>query len=359
MKKRVEQLTYLFLLSFVFLFAVEAGGAEKVWWPVEVEATFRSGEVKKLNFVPPEKAKKPYSIGVLVPHFKDAYWIAVNYAITQEAKRLGVRTVMLDAGGYTNVSKQIDQFEDLVQKQVDGMILSAVNADALGKKVDEAWKKNRLPVVATVIHTNSENLISKAFYHYSQVGLKIAEYIQNRGGGKVIFFPGPPGAMWTEETFKGFKDYVEAHPGRIEILAVKYGETGKETQLQLVEDALQRFPIIDYIVGNAVSIAAAPIALERTGRAKQIKLVATYLAPELTNYMREGKLQAICVDHAAMFPRMSLGLLVRYLNGESIESIPAQVMTPIDVFDKEEWDKRFVWDLELAPEGYRPQFTVK
>ena len=46
------------------------------------------------------KAARPYRIGVLFPHFKDSYWLAVNYGIIAEARRTGVDMQLLDAGGY-------------------------------------------------------------------------------------------------------------------------------------------------------------------------------------------------------------------------------------------------------------------
>ena len=45
---------------------------------------------------------------------KDAYWLAVNYGVAEEAKRLGVKMNLVEAGGYTNLNKQISQIEDCV-----------------------------------------------------------------------------------------------------------------------------------------------------------------------------------------------------------------------------------------------------
>src|SRR5207247_8274647 len=65
---------------------------------------------------------------------------------------------------------------------------------------------------------------------------------------------------------KGFTDSVAR--GAIEVVSTKYGDTGKEIQLKLVEDVLQAYPNIDYIVGTSPTTEAAAQALrDEIGRA--------------------------------------------------------------------------------------------
>ena len=51
---------------------------------------------------------------------KDAYWLAVDYGVAEEAKRLGVKMQLVEAGGYTNLNKQISQIEDCVARRRAG-----------------------------------------------------------------------------------------------------------------------------------------------------------------------------------------------------------------------------------------------
>jgi len=54
---------------------------------------------------------------------------------------------------------------------------------------------------------------------------------------KVAWFPGPAGAGWVEAGNTGFQEAVKA--GAIEVVDTKYGDTGKEAQLALLERRLQ------------------------------------------------------------------------------------------------------------------------
>src|ERR1700760_2496047 len=66
-----------------------------------------NGKVSPVEYVPLEKASKPWKICVSFPHMKDAYWLGVDYGVVEEAKRLGVSMNLVEAGGYTGLQKQI------------------------------------------------------------------------------------------------------------------------------------------------------------------------------------------------------------------------------------------------------------
>ena len=92
--------------------------AADAWYPYEVESWNPPFDMasprEKLSYVPLEKASKPWEICVSFPHMKDAYWLAVDYGVAEEAKDLGVKMQLVEAGGYTELEKQISQIEDCV-----------------------------------------------------------------------------------------------------------------------------------------------------------------------------------------------------------------------------------------------------
>jgi periplasmic protein TorT len=53
------------------------------WWPVKVY-DLDSGSPKVTDYVPVEKAAKPWNICVLFPHMKDTFWVAVDYGVVEE-----------------------------------------------------------------------------------------------------------------------------------------------------------------------------------------------------------------------------------------------------------------------------------
>ena len=71
--------------------------ADAKWWPAKYY-NLDSGSPKVEEYVPLEKASKPWNICVLFPHMKDTFWVAVDYGVVEEAQRMGVNMTRLSGG---------------------------------------------------------------------------------------------------------------------------------------------------------------------------------------------------------------------------------------------------------------------
>src|SRR5260370_28998618 len=78
-----------------------ASAADK-WWPAKIY-NLDSGSAKEPEYSPLEKAAKPWNVCVLFPHMKDTFWVAADYGVAQEARRLGGNMTLYDAGGRINM----------------------------------------------------------------------------------------------------------------------------------------------------------------------------------------------------------------------------------------------------------------
>ena len=72
---------------------------------------------------------------------KDAYWLGVDYGVVDEAKRLGVAMNLVEAGGYTELNKQISQIENCVANGAQAVVIGAISADGLNNLVKELHEK--------------------------------------------------------------------------------------------------------------------------------------------------------------------------------------------------------------------------
>jgi len=107
------------------LLAGSARAAE--WFPYKAEAVnppfAADGKASMVEYVPLAKASKKWDICVSFPHMKDAYWLGVDYGVVEEAKRQGVKMQLVEAGGYTNLNKQISQIEDCVARGANAVVM--------------------------------------------------------------------------------------------------------------------------------------------------------------------------------------------------------------------------------------------
>ena len=181
------------------------------WFPYAVDVWDPpfAAEAKKTQsqYVALDKAASPHQICVSFPHMKDAYWLAVNYGITEEATRLGVKVQIVEAGGYTELNKQISQIEDCVSSGATAVVLGAISYDGLNNLIADLKKKN-IVVIDMINGVSSPDISAKALASWEDVGETLGTYLANLhpAGSKAVklaWFPGPAGAGFVESANKG------------------------------------------------------------------------------------------------------------------------------------------------------------
>ncbi|WJJ94928.1 hypothetical protein [Neopusillimonas aromaticivorans] len=78
--------------------AVSPLGAAADWFPMDVQQIMPEGTTKVVQYQAVDKAAQPWKICAALPHLKDAFWMATDYGMVEEAKRLGVNLHIMDAG---------------------------------------------------------------------------------------------------------------------------------------------------------------------------------------------------------------------------------------------------------------------
>ena len=334
--------------------------AAENWYPFPVEVWDPPFDMASprttVDYVPLEKAAKKWDICVSFPHMKDAYWMAVNYGVVQESKRLGVKMQLVEAGGYTNLNKQISQIEDCVARGAEAVIIGAISFDGLNNLVKEIRGKG-VPVIDVINGMSSSELSAKSLVSFGEMGYKAGEYIAKlhpKGSGtvKVAWFPGPPGAGWVEAGNKGFAEAVAK--GDIQIVATKYGDTGKEIQFKLVEDTLEAYPDIDYIAGTSPTTEAAVQLLRDRGLSDKVKVLAYYFTPGVYQNIKRGRLLAAPTDSAVIQGRVAIDQAVRILEGKDYYKHVGPALYVIDSNNIDSFD----YGSSLAPSSFKPTFIV-
>jgi protein TorT len=287
---------------------------------------------------------------------KDSYWMAVDYGVVEESKRLGVKMNLVEAGGYTNLNKQISQIEDCVAAGAEGVVIGAISLDGLNNLVSEVRSQN-IPVIDVINGMSSPDLTAKSLVSFGEMGAKAGEYLAKlhpKGSGvvKVAWFPGPPGAGWVEAGNTGFVDAVK--DSDIQIVDTKYGDTGKEVQLKLIEDVLEANPDIQYIAGTSPTAEAAVGLLKDRGLQDQIKVVAYYFTPPVYQGIKDGTILAAPTDSAVIQGRISIDQVVRALEGKPFEKHVGPALYVIDSNNVNSFDK----GSSLAPDDFAPTFSV-
>ncbi|MFT5113617.1 MAG: protein TorT [Parasphingorhabdus sp.] len=335
-----------------------------------------SSNLELVDYVPlmPAEVAKKHHICVSFPHMKDSYFAGVAYGIITEGRRLGQKITLVEAGGYTNLERQLNQVEDCIANGAEALVIAPISSDGNAKQID-VMRAYGIPVVVIItgINTAVDANSLQSFYNMGHVSCKwiVDQPRRSAGKVKVVWFPGPPGAGWSVAGDKGCRAAVKDTD--VEILETRWGDTGKVIQLELVENILQTMTSgenveLDYIVGTATTIEGAVGAIRERGLQKQIKLVAYYYTPGMHIFLKRKAVAMAPSDQMITQARIAIDQAVRLLEGKTMATggraefnntgrviehaqPPFIIVTPDTVAD-------FDTSTTLAPKGWNPEFSV-
>src|SRR5262245_28091499 len=164
-------------------------------------------------YAPLARAAKPWRLCASIPHLKDDYWLAVNFALIQEARRLGVRLDLFEAGGYEHLDVQRRQISECAQNGANGLIVGAISADGLNDLI-ATYADRTIPVVDLINGMSSPAIAARAAADFYDMGYAAGRFLRSVTGtsGKTVriaWFPGPRGAAWVSAGDEGFRDALK------------------------------------------------------------------------------------------------------------------------------------------------------
>ena len=326
-------------------------------WHLETRAIpFDDGSAAvPITYTALDHATRPWRFCVLYPHLKDAYWLSVNYGMVEEARRLGVAFDVFEAGGYPNLSRQIDQLKGCASEEFDAVILGAVSYAGLTADVERIARLK--PVIAAVNDIDDSGITAKASVPWTEMGAAAGRFLAERHPRgsppvRVAWFPGPQGAGWVTFVEAGFRAALADSSARIVI--TRFGDTGTEEQVLLVEEVIETMPDVDYLVGSGPMAEAAVPILRARGLDGKVEVVSTYLSHAVYRGVFRGRILAAPTDSPVLQGKLSIELAVRALEDRLTTrhaGPPVWTVTPetagVDVIEG-----------SLAPASFVPVFSL-
>ncbi|MFD2740300.1 TMAO reductase system periplasmic protein TorT [Sulfitobacter aestuarii] len=288
-------------------------------WALEMPRGSGDGDAvaEAIAYQPLGAAAERWHICVSYPHMKDAYWLSVNYGMVEEARRLGVSFRLVEAGGYPNLARQIEQVESCIASGADALIVGTVSFHGLSETIRRIAEQ--IPVIAAVNDIAEGGISARSAVSWEEMGAAAGRIIAKRhpaGGAPVrlAWFPGPEGAGWVRFVQNGFHKALRGSSA--EVVVSKFGDTGREIQVQLVEEALDEFPDLDYIVGSAPTAEAAVSVLRARGLEEEIQIVSDYMSHAVYRGIRRGRILAAPTDFPILQGRLAIEMAVRAIEGK-------------------------------------------
>jgi ribose transport system substrate-binding protein len=269
-------------------------------------------------------------IGLSVLTLTNPFFKEIADKMTDEAAKHGY-TVAVVSGEF-DVARQQNQVKDFIVQKVTAIVLTPCDSKAIGPAIQEASAAG-IPVFTADIACLAP-------------GAKVISHIatDNYGGGKeaaraMIEALGEHGGKIGILHHKlvescilrvnGFREVIDKHP-TIKIVAELPGGGVKDQGYKAAEDLLQAHPDLAGIFAiNDPSALGARAAIEKAGKANQVKLIGFDGQPEGKQAIKEGKIYADPVQFPDRIGIETVRTIVKYFAGETV---PPQILIPTALY---------------------------
>ena len=259
-------------------------------------------------------------IGLAVPSLSHPFFIYLQKNVMGEAEKLGVRIIAGDAGD--SAARQMSIIEDFIVREVDGVLMSPVGADALVPAVESLNDAN-IPVATVDRTVNGGDVLIHVGADNVEGGRVAARYIIDKlgGKGKVIQLEGTAGASPAIDRRKGFEEAIAKSD--IEIIVTQNGDFKRARGQAVMENLLQGHDDFQAVyAANDEMILGAIEAMDAHGAdASKVITIGYDAIPDALDYIKQGKLNATVEQYPGRQARQALRMLVGSINdGKSPES---------------------------------------
>lgn len=289
---------------------------------------------------------------VIVPHFKDEYWLSVGYGLEQAADTAGAELLTFESGGYHSVERQIELLDTCLEAGSDAILLGAVSAhDA--RLVDAVLAaEDRVPVLALVNELTAPGLAGWIGVDWRAMGGAVGAFLATRAQAEgrsltAVLVTGPTESGWAPILDEGLAEGLADSP--VEIVATYRADTGLREQLREVERALAEHLDADVLIGSAPAIEGAMALIRRLPEGTHRPLlVATYISHSVLRGLRGGQVAMVPFDDPIAQGRVGVDLALRAISGETFPGLSGPVILSVKSTTPD------VDRIELSPSGFFP-----
>jgi ribose transport system permease protein len=262
------------------------------------------------------EADQTLTIAFVPKALNSPFWADMERAAEREAAAQGVHLVSLAAERETDVERQYQIIENLIQQDVDAILLSPAGSKEL---VPAIRKANDAGIPVLLLDTRIDEAAA------ASVGAEVVTYIGSdnfeggrvagralgaalHGRGEVAIIEGISGHETADQRRLGFLDGLEAFPG-IGVVASQTANWERARAYTVAENLLQAHPEIDAIFAANDEMALGALeAVAAARRLDHVKVVGFDAIPDALANIRTGRL----LGSVAQFPSEMGRLGVRH-----------------------------------------------
>jgi ribose transport system substrate-binding protein len=294
--------------------------------------------------------KERLTIAVIPKGTIHEFWKTVHAGAEMAGEELDVDILWKGSLKEDDREAQISVVENIITRNVDGIVLAPLDDVALRRPVDEAMRSD-IPVVIFDSGLQGDNYVSYVatdnFKAGQLAGEHMAELLDSKG--KVVILRYAEGSDSTTRREDGFLNAIGAFEGIEVVSSNQYAGVTTASALKAAENLLSRFGRADGgLEIDGIFCATEPTtlgilrALQETGYAGKIEFVGFDSSDKMVAALRAGELDGFVVQNPMRIGYLGVETLVRHLRGQQV---PERIDTGSTLVTSENLDQPEIREL--------------
>jgi ribose transport system substrate-binding protein len=268
------------------------------------------------------------------------FWAEMQQAAEREVAAQGVRLVSLAAERETDVERQYQIIENLIQQKVDAILLAPAGSKEL---VPAIRKANDAGIPVLILDTRIDRAAADS------MGVRVLTYIGSDnfeggavagrylartlgGTGSVAIIEGISGHETADQRRQGFLKGVEGHPG-IRVVASQTADWERARAYTVAENLLQAHRELDAIFAANDEMALGALeAVAAARRLDRVRIVGFDAIPDALANIASGRLLGSVAQFPGEMGRLGVHHAVILLREG--KAPPPEVLTRVEMIDR-------------------------
>ncbi|MGH9347528.1 MAG: sugar ABC transporter substrate-binding protein [Vicinamibacterales bacterium] len=279
-------------------------------------------------------------VALVLKTLNNPFFIDMQRGAEDAAKRLNVDLLVQAAERETDVEKQMQIIENLIQARVGAL---AVTPSGSREVVPAIGKANEAGIPVVVVDTRLDEraaadagvrtvgFVGSDNYRGGQI---IGEYLVKASGGtaRVAILEGIPGHDTGDQRIRGFRDAVKSASG-VQILASQTANWERDQGFTVFQNILQANPGVDTVFAcNDMMALGAIEAIATAGKTGQIRVLGFDAVEDARKAIAAGTMAATVAQFPDEMGRVAVESAVKAMRGEPV---PAETSVRIGLVTRE------------------------
>jgi ribose transport system substrate-binding protein len=290
------------------------------------------------------KSNRP-RVALVMKTLNNPFFIDMQRGAEAAAQRLDVELVVQAAERETDVERQMQIVENLIQAHVDAVALTPSGSREVVPAVAKA-NAAKIPVVivdtrldaaaASAAGVSTVTFVGSDNYRGGQI---IGEYLVKASNGKanVAVLEGIPGHETGDSRVRGFRDAIKSSPG-VTIVASQPANWERDQGFTVFQNILQAHADIDTVFAcNDIMALGAIEAIAAAGRTGKIRVLGFDAIDDARKAIADGRMEATVAQFPDEMGRSAVEAAVRAIKGETV---PKETNVRIGLVTKENAEKK-------------------